>query len=79
MALNLQPGSFDNVCSSCQKLIKTKSLSKNEAGIQGYIPCKIPPPPPGLPLFPRHRATEGSYGGGGSYERGTPVGTRGRA
>ena len=27
----------------------------------------------GPPYVPRHRATPGSYGGGGSYERGTPV------
>ena len=27
----------------------------------------------GLPQVPRHRATVGSYGGGVSYERGTPV------
>jgi len=31
------------------------------------------PPPLGSPQVPRHRATVGSYGGGVSYERGTPV------
>ena len=31
------------------------------------------PNPLGPPWVPGHRATVGSYGGGGSYERGTPV------
>ena len=37
------------------------------------------PTPLRAPWVPRHRATEGSYGGGGSYERGIPVGTWARA
>ena len=32
------------------------------------------PPPPGPQKVPRHRANVGSCGGGGSCERGTPVG-----
>ena len=39
-------------------------------------PAEVPretPTPPGSPQVPRHRATVGSYGGGVSYERGTPV------
>ena len=31
----------------------------------------------GPPYVPRHRPTEGSYGGGASYGRDTPVGSRG--
>jgi hypothetical protein len=39
--------------------------------MQGYLAHKKHPPPLGPPYY---RATVGSYGGGGSYERGTPVG-----
>jgi hypothetical protein len=44
---------------------------------QVYLAHKKPPPPPGSLSIPRHRAEVGSYGGLGSYERGTPVGLRG--
>ena len=40
-------------------------------------PIRNRPPPPGSLSIPRHRAEVGSYGGLGSYERGTPVGLRG--
>ena len=36
------------------------------------------PTPLGSPQVPRHRAAVGSYGGGVSYERGTPVGRASR-
>jgi len=46
--------------------------------VQGYLAHTKPPPPLGPPEGPRHRPTVGSYGGGGSYERGTPVGAYSR-
>ena len=42
-------------------------------GLQGYLAHKKTPTPLGSPEVPRHKATVGSYGGGLSYERGTPV------
>ena len=41
--------------------------------LQGYLAHKKTLNPLGPPKVPRHRATVGSYGGGGSYARGTPV------
>ena len=43
--------------------------------VQGYLAHKKTPNPLGPPLDPRHRPVDGKVlGGGGSYERGTPVG-----
>ena len=42
--------------------------------VQGYLVPMKQPPTLGSPQVPRHEATVGSYGGGGYYERGTPVG-----
>ena len=45
----------------------------NPQPLRGYLAHKKPPPPQDHPWVPRHRATVGSYGAEGSYERGTPV------
>jgi hypothetical protein len=41
--------------------------------IQGYLAKKKQPPPLGPPQDPGYSPTEGSQGGGISYERGTPI------
>jgi len=41
--------------------------------VQGYLAHEKRPNPLGSPQVPRDRATARSQGGGGSYERGTPV------
>ena len=42
--------------------------------LQGNLANKKLPTPLGSPWVPRYRATVGSYGEGGSYERGIPAG-----
>ena len=41
--------------------------------VQGYLAHKKQPPSLGPPKDPRYSPTVGFYGGGGSYERDTPV------
>ena len=43
---------------------------------QGYLAHKKQPPPRGLPKGPRPSLTVWSWGGAGSYGRGTPVAFR---
>ena len=55
-------------------LERFRCLRAGLLGLQGYLAHKTPPPAVGPPKVPRHKATVGSYEGGVSYERGTPVG-----
>ena len=48
-------------------------LAKLGSANTGVPRSQETPTPPGLPQVPKHRATEGSNGGGVSYERCTPV------
>jgi len=51
----------------------TLHSSSTTRPLQGYLAHKKTPTPLGPPQDLRHRATVRSYGGGVSYERGTPV------
>ena len=59
-------------------LCRVSGLPSTSFRVQGLrvidpgLRVHLHPPPLGPPYVPRHRATAGSYGGGGSYGRGTP-------